>query len=181
MPSTFLETFGLSALESLSKGVPVAGFSKGGIVPFLVDGPLRLPENSNFLRSLEILAHASDEKVAEWKSSAAAVAEGYSEAAFLERIRKLLPKNAKKILLATDFVGNIGGIESYVKNLSDTLVSAGFEVRMVGDPDGFSTRFQKIVSTLAAFAHFPARREFSDVVREFRPDVVWCHSVLRRF
>lgn len=181
MPSTFLETFGLSALESLSKGVPVAGFSKGGIVPFLVDGPLRLPENSNFLRSLEILAHASDEKVAEWKSSAAAVAEGYSEAAFLERLRKLLPKDAKKVLLVTDFVGNIGGIESYVKNLSDTLATAGFEVRTVGKSDGFSTRLQKVISTLAAFAHFPARSELSTAMRDFRPDVVWCHSVLRRF
>lgn len=124
MPSTFLETFGLSALESLSKEIPVAGFSKGGIVPFLVDEPLRLPEDSNFLRSLEILAHADDEKVLEWKASASDVAGRYTETTFLERLRKLLPKDAKKVLLVTDFTGDIGGIESYVKNLSDTLVSA---------------------------------------------------------
>lgn len=35
MPSRFLETFGLSALESLSEGVPVIAFRKGGLVPFV--------------------------------------------------------------------------------------------------------------------------------------------------
>lgn len=132
MPSTFLETFGLSALESLSLGVPVAGFSKGGIVPFLLDDALRLPEGENFLRSLQILANAPDAVVGEWKSKTASVASGYSQEAFLVRLRSLLPKETKKILLVTDFVGNIGGIETYVKNLSDTLVSVGYEVRTVG-------------------------------------------------
>lgn len=135
MPSTFLETFGLSALESLSRGVPVAGFSKGGIVPFLLDDALRLPEGENFLRSLQILANAPDSVVDEWKAKAASVVSGYSEQAFLTRLRSLLPKESKKILLVTDFVGNIGGIETYVKNLSDTLVSAGYEVRTVGKSD----------------------------------------------
>ena len=180
MPSTFLETFGLSALESLSLGVPVAGFPKGGIVPFLVDEALRLPEGENFLRSLEVLAHAPESKMSEWKSAASQVATGYSEAAFLERLRSVFPKNAKRVLLVTDFTGNIGGIESYVKNLADTLVRSGYEVSTAGESDGFSTRFQKIRSTLAAFANHSAKDRLGRSVAEFRPDVVWCHSVLRR-
>lgn len=142
---------------------------------------MRLPESADLLRALEILAHAPNEKVAEWKALAFETAKGYSEESFLAGIRRLLPQNAKKILLVTDFVGNIGGIETYVGNLSDTLVSAGYEVRILGKTDGFSTRFQKAVSTLAAFANFSARRELSDCVRDFAPDVIWCHSVLRRF
>ncbi len=35
MPSRFLETFGLTALEALSVGTPVIGFRKGGLIPFI--------------------------------------------------------------------------------------------------------------------------------------------------
>jgi glycosyltransferase involved in cell wall biosynthesis len=36
MPSRFLETFGLSALEAISYGVPVIGYAKGGLAQFLL-------------------------------------------------------------------------------------------------------------------------------------------------
>jgi hypothetical protein len=35
MPSLFLETFGLVALECLSRGVPVCGISQGGLRDFI--------------------------------------------------------------------------------------------------------------------------------------------------
>ena len=35
MPSLFLETFGLVALEVITLGVPVSGFSRGGLIPFI--------------------------------------------------------------------------------------------------------------------------------------------------
>ena len=36
MPSRFLETFGLTALESLSLGLPVIGYAKWGVEPFVM-------------------------------------------------------------------------------------------------------------------------------------------------
>ncbi len=35
MPSEFLETFGLVALNALSRGLPVIGYKKGGLEPFI--------------------------------------------------------------------------------------------------------------------------------------------------
>ena len=35
MPSLFLETFGLVALETLSRGVAVCGFARGGLTEFI--------------------------------------------------------------------------------------------------------------------------------------------------
>lgn len=180
MPSTFLETFGLSALESLSSGVPVAGFPKGGIVPFLIDDALRLPESDGFVGALSRLLDVSDSAVAEWKAKAPRIAEEYSPEAFRARLSKLLPEGVKKILLVTDFVGNIGGIETYVGNLGATLADFGYEVRTVGKSGGFSSKREKAFSTLAAFANFAAKKDLRRAVEEFRPDVVWCHSVLRR-
>ncbi|MBP6981306.1 glycosyltransferase family 4 protein [Candidatus Gracilibacteria bacterium] len=45
MPSRFLETFGLTALESLASGTPVLGFSKGGLVSFIPDSLAIDPHN----------------------------------------------------------------------------------------------------------------------------------------
>ena len=37
MPSVFLETFGLSALDFAQFGIPVIGYKKGGVAPFILD------------------------------------------------------------------------------------------------------------------------------------------------
>lgn len=37
MPSRFLETFGLSALDFAQFGVPTIGYKKGGLKPFIRD------------------------------------------------------------------------------------------------------------------------------------------------
>ena len=47
MPSRFLETFGLSALESLSVGVPVVCMSKGGLSEFIVSPDFCVPQKGN--------------------------------------------------------------------------------------------------------------------------------------
>ena len=37
MPSRFLETFGLSALDFAQFGIPTIGYKKGGVSPFILD------------------------------------------------------------------------------------------------------------------------------------------------
>lgn len=205
MPSAFLETFGLSALESLSCGVPVAGFSKGGIAPFLVDPRLRLPDpfsvpvrnpegsvhasghrdsissvHQDLRDAVLSLANVSDVDLDSWKAESLSVSACYGVAEFRKSVSSLLPEEVKKILLLTDFESDIGGIETYVRNLAETLGSMGYEVRILGKRSGFSTRTQKILSTLAAYANFGARKEIRDEISRFRPDAIWCHSVLRR-
>jgi glycosyltransferase involved in cell wall biosynthesis len=180
MPSIFLETFGLSALESLSFGVPVAGFSKGGISPFLISDELRLSPRSP-TGSLVSLLSVSDGLVSEWKTKALSVSRGYSRERFRERLLSTLPKNARKILLVTDFLSNLGGIETYVANLETALREFGFEVRAAECGSKFSSRLERAASTALSFLNFPARKRLSRTVSDFNPDVVWCHSVLRGY
>lgn len=54
MPSRFLETFGLSALESLSEGVPVIGFSKGGLTSF-IPKELAIPFSPSDSENIKVL------------------------------------------------------------------------------------------------------------------------------
>ena len=188
MPSRFLETFGLSALESLSAGVPVVAFDKGGLSQFLVSSGLEVEDSpddavrsANLTEKLEALSEASDGLSHEWKIASFRRAKEYSAEAFSETLSRLLPKTAKKILLVTDFSGDLGGIETYVAKLGKRLSLMGYEVRTVSKTVSEWGTLRRIFTTLAAFANPVAAIGLRRAVRGFDPDVVWCHSVLRRF
>jgi hypothetical protein len=57
----------------------------------------------------------------------------------------------------------------------------GYEVRTVSKPLSRWDLSFRIATTLAAFCNVKAALELRTAIREFDPDVVWCHSVLRRF
>ncbi|HBB27454.1 TPA: hypothetical protein DCZ36_03085, partial [Candidatus Gracilibacteria bacterium] len=120
MPSRFLETFGLSALESLSEGVPVIGFRKGGLIPFIRE-ELTVPFSANDEENIEALSNAIVEVSERYSSFSSLVDEGesdwdtlshesrriadnrYTEGRWMRQIQDILPKDTKKILLASDY------------------------------------------------------------------------------
>jgi glycosyltransferase involved in cell wall biosynthesis len=58
MPSLFLETFGLVALDSLACGVPVIGEKKGGLTPFIIDEHLEISQQQSLYDCMQyILEH----------------------------------------------------------------------------------------------------------------------------
>lgn len=187
VPSRFLETFGLSALESLSAGVPVACFDKGGLSQFLVASGLRIPDtrdgngaSADVAATISALAKSSDGLLREWKLSALRRARDFSTEAFDARVRAILPPAARKILLVTDFSGNLGGTETYVRNLESRLALLGYDVRIHAEPVRKWNLAYRAFTTLAAFCNVAARRKLDREIAEFEPDVVWCQSVLRR-
>jgi glycosyltransferase involved in cell wall biosynthesis len=188
MPSRFLETFGLSALESLSAGVPVVAVDKGGLSQFLFASGLKLADSHDSVEfsktvyeRLSALSRSSDGLVSEWRLMAYGVARRYSREIFQREISAILPHGAKKILLLTDFSGNIGGIETHVSSLRTILPKMGYEVRTVAKSLKGWGLWLRIRVTLAAFFNVRAAFQLLWELRRFRPDVVWCHSVLRRF
>lgn len=101
MPSRFLETFGLSALESLSEGVPVIGFRKGGLVPFIHEN-LAVPFSSDDevnVRSLSetisrIAQEYSSGNEVEWSDlshTSIRIADSYTEERWVSQVREILP------------------------------------------------------------------------------------------
>lgn len=95
MPSRFLETFGLSALEAISQGVVVVGYSKGGLSQFLlpelavVDAFDEDKDMTNFLiRGLEIVETYSGEKFDSESERSRAMLEKFNADAWKKSVAK---------------------------------------------------------------------------------------------
>lgn len=147
MPSRFLETFGLSALESLSEGVPVIGFRKGGLVPFVSRG-CEVPFSHEDRDNIEALSSKMKEAVDEYSSEIVGheqesswsvlshesrrIADTYTEGRWIEQIRDILPEDTKKILLVSDYTTLLGGIETHVQTIAKVLRRHGYEVEIFG-------------------------------------------------
>jgi glycosyltransferase involved in cell wall biosynthesis len=61
MPSLFLETFGLVALDSLASGIPVIGEKKGGLTPFIIDEHLVITQQHSLYDCMQYVLLYTDE------------------------------------------------------------------------------------------------------------------------
>ncbi len=172
MPSRYIETFGLSALESLGAGVPVIGFRHGGLKNFVSED---LEIKSSLLEKIEELFENSH------KPDVLPIAnlDLFSSASWLKKFKQLIPAEAKRILLLNDFVGQIGGAEIFVDRVVNLLKTNGYDVELhsgceVSEKPSWQSML-KAVFNLSAY--FKLRKK----LKKFKPDVVWCHSLMRGF
>ena len=146
IPSRFLETFGLAALESLSEGVPVIGFQKGGLIPF-ISKELVIPFFENDNENTKALANKiveisekyssfsalMEEEKSDWEilsHESRRIADGYTEGRWIRQVQDMLPSGTKKILLASDYTTLLGGIETHVQTIARALRQQGYEVEI---------------------------------------------------
>lgn len=197
MPSRFLETFGLSALESLSEGVPVIGFQKGGLIPF-IRGELAIPfalddsENTEALpnKIMEVsekyssLSVLMGEEESDWDTlshESRRIADSYTEGRWMRQVREILPSGTKRILLASDYTTLLGGIETHVQTIARTLRKHGYEVEIFGWnlPKGRWTKLLRLAGLVYSLCNISSAWGIRKKIREYKPDVIWLHSVSR--
>lgn len=198
MPSRFLETFGLSALESLSEWVPVIGFWKWGLIPFILP-ELAIPFSTNDAKNVETLAskilevsdtytsNSTSENTrteADWallSHQSRHIADSYTEERWVEKVRNMFPKDTKKILLASDYVTILGGIETHVQTIARVLRQHGYEVEIFGWElqKGKWTKFLRLLWLVYSLCNITSARGIRKKIRDFQPDVIWLHSVSR--
>ncbi len=201
MPSTFLETFGLSAVNALSWGIPVVGYKKWGLTPFVFDefNLYSCKEGStkkDLIMMIKILLqkkeylieHQDDEDAAKtaFYEKAIALAEEYTQVWWEERLEKLMKEEkikAKKFLLVTDFKTRLGGIETYVHDTNRILTDMEFKTHILWAwiPKNSLWKLLRYwgVAFGALFNLFFAFRLLLKIVF-FKPDLIWFHSTLRR-
>lgn len=170
VPSRFIETFGLTALESISNAVPVIGPAKGGLEQFI------LPEHSIELQYEAILDMLKTLKKPRLtvKHSLQKLSQKFSSTNWLGEVKKILPKGSKKILLINDFKDTIGGTETHIEQIKHLLALNGYQIESLG-LEGKPTA----LNMLKALFNFKAKLKITNKIAEFNPDLIWCHSVSR--
>ncbi|MBX9809819.1 glycosyltransferase [Candidatus Gracilibacteria bacterium] len=167
MPSLFLETFGLVALETLSLGVPVCGFNKGGLKDFIhPDLVLDLLDSVN-----------SFFKIVDTGTFPMVDITAFSYEKWMETLTKLT-EGAQKILVVNDYIGQVGGAEEYVDGLTRALTSLGKVVEIYGYR-GKINRFIRIFLMIISPFAFWRGKNMEKKIQDFQPDLIWMHSILR--
>lgn len=167
MPSMFLETFWLVALETLLRGVPVCWFARGGLQDF-IHPELILDSDSpvdSFFRIIDIgnfpLQNVSDFQYSNWIQNLSSITEWY-----------------KKILLLSDYTEKVGWAEEYIYFLKEALQSLGKEVEFWWCSKKMNRWSRIFYMMMTPFAYWRGRG-ISQKIQEFSPDLIWMHSIMR--
>lgn len=167
MPSEFLETFGLSALESLQLWVPVIGFRKWWLIDFI---PQELSLNSsNPVKSFfDILEKNFFPKI------------DISRFDYSVWVHDLtnLTQNYQKILLVHDYKAKIGWAEIYVNNLKNELEKIWKKVEIFAYEWEINSKIRKKLFLKSIFS-LENYQKLSQKIEDFAPDLIWSHTILR--
>ena len=189
VPSTFLETFGLTALNSLSMWIPVIGFAKWWLSQFVqpkydiskvawIDDAHKL---FNLVESIIRDFNSGRIDLEKEKKKAIATAKKYTEKKWVETAKELFGK-PKRILLVSDFKSKLWWIETYIHDVAGILESEWYEVKIYGTeiPNGFLWNLMRKFGLVLALRNFVDAIRLQKVARKFMPKVVRYHSTLRR-
>ncbi len=167
MPSLFLETFGLVALETLSSGVPVCGFPFGGLSEF-IDPVLALDTWDPVLSFFRILDA--------WIFPVVNVSD-FSQDHWIARLRELTD-GIDRVLIVNDYLDTVGWAEQYIYRLTESLRSIGKTVEIFWYT-WKTNRFLRIWLMLLSPIAFWRGMLLEKKITDFSPDLIWMHSVLR--
>lgn len=177
MPSTFLETFGLVALESLSLWVPVIWEKKWGIAPFIIDSTVAYSWKWLFMTIKNCIESFQQNNREILQKDALNKASEYTSEVWLDRFRQL-SKNCKKCVLCSDYVTDIGWIENYLFQVKSLLKENSITTDLFWKQNHVSwlwRKFDLIVAlfNIVAFFHLFVK------IRRWSYELVWLHSVQR--
>ncbi len=182
MPSRFLETFWLSALEAIESGVPVIGFDQWGLRQFLLSEHRVLPDFSQrdiFLRA--VIDVDSTFSWANWRRQSLSVqdiAKKFSKDIWWQEMRKILSPSIKKILIISDYSAQIWGIETHINGCIEMLKRHDFTVDSLYWMRGHN-RIMRYLWLLFSWGNVIYMIGLWVKLYVFRPDAVWIHSEVR--
>lgn len=193
MPSEFLETFWLSALNALSWWVPVIWYKKWWLEPFIFqECNLFLAKwNTTAERIVSIVEKLAkktnperikDKEKLEWMIKN--LLPEYSEDAWHERFLKIANVKGdgkKKILIISDFINKAGWIETYIHDVKNLLESHWHKVilRWSVLPNWSKWQRKKRVWLLLSPLNFRSISNLRNILEKEKPDIVRFNSLLR--
>jgi hypothetical protein len=114
----------------------------------------------------------------------------YTEEIWYEKFLELLKKSSlsenplgkgAKIVLVSDFINKIGGIETYLHDVKALLEEQGHKVRLRGGylPRGIFGRLRIRFGLLTFPFNFRSAWKFKTFLKKEKPDLIWFHSLVR--
>ncbi len=194
MPSEFLETFWLSALNALSRWLPVIWYKKWWLDPFIFqECDLFLAKWDNTAQKLisiiEKLAKKTNPERLEDKSKfekkIQSILPEYTEDAWIDRFIELSScnqKETKKILIVSDFINKAWGIETYIHDVKRLLEAHWYKVilRWNNLPAWWRWKLKKKLWLITSRFNWRDARRFKWILKSENPDIIWFNSLLRR-
>lgn len=171
MPSRFLETFWLTALEALASGIPVCGFSKGWLWEF-IPSEFSLDTTdpvSDFFEKCILFLKNGILKPVDVSS--------YRKEIWIKNLENIL-WNHRKIAIIHDYSERIGGAEYYIEDVTASIKSLWKEVKIFSygwKTSVWKRRFLFLLSPFSVQRYF----ELRSFLQKNNPEVIWMHSVLR--
>jgi hypothetical protein len=178
IPSHFLETFGLTALDSLHLWKPIIGYAKGWLAQFA--GGLIAIGDEGLVKSVQhVLSNFDDTAYQQLSKNCLEVAQHYSRSQWLQKFEKeSWLKPGSTVLIVNDYGVDIGWLENRLGLMIKYLQSAWYTVEWYGSPKKkyWIGRFFDLLWTLSNFTAFFWLRK---AVKKTNPDLVRFHSVHR--
>jgi glycosyltransferase involved in cell wall biosynthesis len=202
MPSLFLETFGLSAVNALARWLPVIAYQQWGMAPFVLNTYNLWSDTGS--PTVHLIA-MMEKLLAQWSHNDSKkcreIAGKYSKKERIHKINKLIYPTwtathavlrgrlsseisdssqwqKKKFLLVTDFVTKIGGIETYVHDVAALLTEQWHTVEIIWS-SWWKIKISRIFSMLLSICNMGFAGKLQKKIDIFAPDIIRCHSVLR--
>lgn len=172
MPSRFLETFWLTAVESLACGTNIIGIKKWWLSDF-IDDTFAIDEASSVESSLTILRWILDQQIQPKMKDIT----HFSLEQWNHRIQSIFPKWSS-IFLMHDYRERIGWAEAYIDFLESQLSRLGYTVGRASY-NGVTSIWKRRIMFIFSLIAFWRGNTISRFLSQHEPTHIWMHSVLR--
>lgn len=181
MPSECLETFGLSALTALQRWLTPIGYAKWGLKEF-IDHDFDLTHQIGETTGEKIYNIISKLKTTLTKGDFKPMALfWYSKEKWIVNFHALAGKDAEKILIVSDFINKIGGIETYINDVKELLEPHGYKIELCWGkvPSGTLGKLVKYLGFITGLGNFWEAIKIQRKIKTMKPDVIRYNSVMR--
>lgn len=179
VPSIFLETFGLTALDSLGVWVPIIAPAKWGLASFVSDELVLLDDDSDRLTSTLIKAITIKHTTISYKKLVNEANEKYALYWYNSRysqLKSLWIQN--ELLIINDYWVNHGWIETLLEEITTQLEHKNHIIKHFSWTDKKLNQLQRYIGLWKTLFNIWATYRLSAIQKESHH--VWRHSVHRQ-
>ncbi len=186
MPSTFLETFWLTACESLLCWVPVIWNKKWWLIPF-IDDTLDIQQNTgkdDWEKLYTLISKLIDNKITKiWYHKLITQTQShYTIERRITSINHIISNQHNNTLMVSDFINyNWGGIETHIHDASLVLQKHKYNINLYGHqaPTGKRANFKKLIVMITSLCNIWDAYIIQQKIKKDTIWLIWRHSISR--